>query len=593
VKRAIVAILAALGGLVILGFLFIVAMSWAVLSPTPLPSQVFLELDLEPGLVETMPDDPFLMALERRRLLTRELVEALERAATDRRVQGVLVRADAGLGGWSTVEEVRDAVKRFRESGKPAVLFAETFGEFGPGQGGYYLATAFDEVILQPSGDVGLMPLTLEVPFFREMLEKLDVEPRFDGRWEYKDAIEPFMREGFSEPSREALSQLLESILASMTDGIAQGRGLSPDSVRVLVRGGPYMAREAEAAGLVDRIGYLDDARTRVLELVEGEAERLEFRRYVERDGRVWNRGPRVALIYGVGTIERGRSSYDPFTGGTSFGAASVAEHIRTAVEDDRVRAILFRVDSPGGSYVGSDVVRRELARARSEGKPVVISMGNLAASGGYLVSVDSDRIVAHPTTLTGSIGVLAGKMVTDELWARFGIEWDRIEAGGENTFFSSVEDFSEAEWERFQEQLDRIYDEFVDMVAEGRQMDRDRVHEVARGRVWTGLDAQQRGLVDELGGFATAIAAIRELLELDEDVPIHLATYPPERTLLQLLMEDGWRVGVAALGGRIGGEGGELVRVLQPLISRAAASGLLGQRPGPVRMPPLEVPSP
>ncbi len=589
-KRAIVAILAALGGLVLLGFLFLVALSWAVLSPTPLPSSVVLELNLEEGIVDSPPQDPLALALERRRLDTRQVVEALERAAEDDRIKGLLVRGHGGIGGWGTLAEVRDAVKRFRESGKPAVLFADTFGEFGSGQGSYYLASAFDEIILQPSGDVGLMPLTLEAPFLAGMFEELDVQPSFDRRWEYKDATEIFTRTGFSEAAREANEALLESILSSLVDGVAQGRGLSADSVRSLVAAGPFMAREAEAAGLIDRLGYLDDARRGVLEEVGEGAERLAFGEYVERDGRVWNRGPRVALIYGSGVIERGRSGFDPLSGTASFGASTVAGHIRSAVEDDRVRAILFRVDSPGGSYVGSDVVRRELARAKEEGKPVIVSMGNVAASGGYLVSLEADRIVAHPTTLTGSIGVLAGKFVTRDLWERLGIQWERIEAGGESTFFSPIDDFSEEEWERFQDYLDRVYDEFIGLVAEGRGMGVEAVDEVARGRVWTGVDALDRGLVDELGGFSVAVAAVREALELEPDQPIDLATFPAERTLFQLLMEDGWRTGVAAwVGG--GAAEGEFMRVLRPMWSLAAETGLLGDRPGPVRMSPMEIP--
>lgn len=590
VKRAIVAILAALGGLVLLGFLFLAALSWAVLSPTPLPSAAVLELDLERGIVEAPPQDPLALALERRQLDTRQVVEALERAAEDDRIKGLLVRGHGTLAGWGTLSEVRDAVQRFRESGKPALLFADTFGEFGSGQGSYYLASAFDQIILQPSGDVGLMPLTLEAPFLARMFEKLDVQTSFDRRWEYKDATEIFTRTGFSEPARESNEALLESILSSVVEGVAQGRDLAPDSVRSLVAAGPFMAREAEAAGLIDSLGYLDDARRRVLEEVGEEAERLDFDEYVERDGRVWNRGPRVALIYGSGVIERGRSGFDPLSGAASFGASTVAGHIRSAVEDDRVRAILFRVDSPGGSYVASDLVRRELARAKEEGKPVIVSMGNVAASGGYLVSLEADRIVAHPTTLTGSIGVLAGKFVTRDLWARLGIEWERIEAGGENTFFSPIDDFSDEEWEQFQDYLDRVYDEFVGLVAQGREMEVDAVDEVARGRVWTGVDARDRGLVDDLGGFTVAVAAVRDALELEPDEPIDLATVPAERTLFQLLMEDGWRTGVATWLGA-GGSESEFMRALRPVWSRAAEGGLLGDRPGPVRMSPLEIP--
>ncbi len=590
-KRAIVAVLAALGGLVILGFLFIFALSWAVLAPTPLPSSVVLELDLEEGIIEGAPSDPFTLALQRSRLQTVRVVETLERAADDDRVVGLLVRGGQAPGGWATTQELRDAVIHFRESGKPAVLFAQTFGEFAPGQAGYYFATAFDEILLQPSGDVGLLPLTLEAPFFRGALDRLDVEPRFDRRWEYKDATEIFTREGFSDPSREASQALLESLLESMVEGIAQGRSLPADSVRALVAAGPFMARDALEAGLVDRLAYLDDAREQLLEAGGDRTERLAFARYSERDGRVWNRGPRVALIYGSGTIVQGRSGFDPFTGGSSFAASTVAGHLRAAIEDETVRAILFRVDSPGGSYVASDVVRRELIRAREKGKPVVVSMGNTAASGGYLVSTDAARIVAHPATLTGSIGVLAGKFVTGDLAERLGITWDRIEAGGESTFFSGFEDFSEREWERFQEYLDRVYDEFVGMVADGRGMDRAQVDQVARGRVWTGRDALEVGLVDDLGGFRTALAAVREELELEPDVRLNVTTFPAERTLFQLLMEDGFQVTAATvLAGRAAE--GPWVEALRPLLRQAEALGVLGGAAHPVRMPPLEIPA-
>jgi protease IV len=592
VKRAVVAILAAIGGLMLLGFLFLLAMSWALLSPTPLPDQIVLELDLDRGVVETVPQDPLLMALERRRLTTRDLVEGLDRAAGDRRVVGILVRGSGGVGGWARTEELRDAVLRFAESGKPSVFFAETFGEMGPGQATFYLASAFDEVILQPSGDVGLMPLQAEAPFVREMLEKLDVEPRFGARGEYKDAVDIFARTGFSEPSREALETLLGSILTSLVEGVSEGRGLSADSVRSLVAAGPFMGPEARDAGLVDRLGYLDEARDRAVEVTESEASRFGFEQYLDRGGRAWDRGPRVALIYGVGPVVRGEGGYDPLTGSVAFAASTVARHIRQAVEDDRVRAIVFRVESPGGSYVASDLVRRELARARADGKPVVVSMGNTAASGGYLVSTDADRIVAHPSTITGSIGVAGGKMVTRELWERLGVDWDRVQVGGESTLYSTLDDFTDEEWERFQAQLDRVYEEFVGLVADGRGMERQAVDEAARGRVWSGRDALEQGLVDELGGFHVALAGVRELLDIAPDAPIHLVRYPAERTFLQLLLEDGWRVGAATLLLE-GASSSALLTALEPAVRRAAALGLLGEPPGPTRMPHLEVPSP
>jgi protease IV len=588
-KRAIVAILAALGGFVILAFLFLIAMSWALLSPTPVPSSVVLELDLREGIVETVPEDPFLMAFGSRRLRVHDVVEGLEVAASDRRVAGLLVRGDGAVGGWAGTEELRDAVLRFRESGKPAVLFAETFGEFGAGQAGYFLGSAFDEIVLQPSGEVGLLPLVADVPFFAEALDKLDVEARFDTRWEYKDAAEILNRTEFSPPAREAMEALLESILGTLVDAVAEARQMPSDSVRALVRAGPFLARPALEAGLVDRLGYLDEARDRVRELTDADAEQLSFRDWNERRRGGWTRGPRVALVHGVGAIQRGRGGFDPLSGTVSLGAEVIAENLRSAIDDDRVQAILFRVDSPGGSWPGSDQVRRELQRARDAGKPVVVSMGNAAASGGYLISAPADRIVAHPTTITGSIGVVAGRFVTRGLWDRLGVDWDRVSAGGEMSYFSGVDDFTDEEWERFQESIDHIYGEFVRHVAEGRSMDRSAVEEVARGRVWSGRDAHAVGLVDALGGYSTALDEIRTLLDLEPDAPLQVATYPPERTFVQLLLDDGFRVAIRGGGPQL--QGGT-VEQLRQLLGRAGALGLLGEHPGPVRMPYLEIPA-
>lgn len=592
-KRVVIAILAALGGLMVLSVLFVIAMSWALLSPTPLPSQIVIEYDLDRGLSEAAPTDPFAMALDRGRISTRDFVEGMVAAADDDRVAGILVRGGSGPGGWARVEEVRDAVEHFRESGKPAVFFSESFGELAAGQGIYYLASTFDEVVLQPSGDLGLMPLVAEMPFFRGLLDDLEVVPRFDTRWEYKDATDMLTERGLSEESREATEALLSSILFQVVQGVAEGRGLSADSVRTLVRAGPYMASEAVANGLVDRLGYLDEARDLALERSGNDgARRVGLREYLDRGGRAWDQGTQVALIHGVGSIERGRGGWDPFTGGGSLGAARIAGYLREAVEDDGVRAILFRVESPGGSYVASDMVRREILRAREAGKPVVVSMGNVAASGGYLISTDADRIVAHPSTLTGSIGVAGGKLVTEGLWNRFGIEWDRIEVGGPNTMFSGVEDFSEEEWDRFQEFLDRIYEEFVQIVADGRGMDFGSVDAVARGRVWTGSDALDRGLVDALGGYQVALAEVRELLELEPDAPVHLRAFPGEPSFLELLLEEDWWMGVRG-GGVEGAVMARLLAVMEPLLQRAAAVGLLGGRGGYLRMPPVEIPAP
>jgi len=551
-KRFLVIALASLGGLVLLSFLVLLLAGRALLAPASIPDRVILTLDLERGLVETAPRDPLLLALERRRLKVREAVDALHRGAEDDRVVGLWVKGGDSPGGWGRAQELRDAVEVFRASGKPTVLFAETFGEFLPAHGAYHLATAFEHVILQPSGEVAVAGLAAEAPFFEGALDKLDIEARFDARGEYKDAGDIFTRDGFSDSSREALEALLGSLLSTFRDGVTQGRGLPADSVRSLLDRGPFHAEEALALGLVDELGYRDEAMSRMEARVGGGTTELSVRDYHARGGRAWDRGARIAVIYGLGAIQRGSSGFDPLSGEGAMGASDVAAAFREAVEDDRVRAILFRVDSPGGSWVASDVIRREILRAREEGKPVVVSMGNAAASGGYLISSAADRIVAHPTTITGSIGVVAGRFVLEDFFQRLGITWDRVEVGESAGYLGGMEDFTDEEWERFQASLDRIYEGFVGRVAEDRGMEVDRVEAVARGRIWSGRDAMELGLVDELGGFGTAVAVARELAGLEVDARVQLRVYPAEPTLFQLLMEEGW--GVEASGGLVSG---------------------------------------
>ncbi len=574
-KRTIVTFLAAIGGLVLLTFGLLVVLSLLVSRPAQVAQGTVVELDLADGLVEDMADDPLLLALDRRRMRVRDVVEALDRAAGDDRVVALVVRGAGGLPGWGTAEELRAAVGRFRSSGKPAIYLTDSFGELTPGQLSYYLATAFDEIHVQPSGELGLTPLRMESFFLAEAFERLGVDPRFDRRWEYKDAQELFTERGFTEPAREAREAVLETLEGRLVEGIAQGRGLTPDSARTLLVGGPWPAREALAAGLVDGLHYPDEVAERIDERVGGASARLPLARYLERAGGSWDRGPRVAVVHAVGAIQRGRGGFDFLAGGNTAGAATLARHLREAAEDPRVRAILLRVDSPGGSWVGSDRIRHEVARARAEGIPVVVSMADMAASGGYVVAMDADRIVAHPSTITGSIGVLGGKLVMEEFLASLGIGWDHVEVTEGGGFHSGVADFTPAEWERFGLFLDRIYEDFTAGVAAGRGMSPVEVEAVARGRLWSGEDALRLGLVDRLGGYHEAMDELRELLGEAPGAPLQLVRYPGERTLLQLLLDEARGEGVAV---RIGDRTAALLAPLRAAGRLAVESGLLGR---------------
>jgi protease-4 len=488
---------------------------------------LILELDLTDGLVEAAAADPLSAVLSMRRTHLRDVLDGMRRARTDSRVRALIVKIGSGIG-LAMAQELRDAVRAFRDAGKPAVAWAETFGETGHGTVPYYLATAFERIYLQPSGDVGLTGVSLEEPFFKDALEKVGVSPRFAKRHEYKTMANTFMERSYTPEHQEMSSRLVASIGEQITSGVAEARGLAEDQVRKLIDRGPLLADEALDAGLVDKLGYRDEVYADV-RAQAGEDAQL---RYVARYHRTHALAPKlsrprqdvVALIQGHGQIRLGRSGRSPMPGqGNAMGSDTIGAGFRAAVRDDRVKAIVFRVNSPGGSAVASDAIWREVVLARRAGKPVIVSMGNLAASGGYYVSVAADMIVAQPGTFTGSIGVVVGKPIVSDLLERIGVGIGSVEDGAHARMFSTTRDFSDSEWERINASLDRIYDDFTAKVAEGRDMSREQVHKLARGRVWTGADACRNGLVDELGGLDVALDLARKKAGLASDAPVRV----------------------------------------------------------------------
>jgi protease-4 len=377
------------------------------------------------------------------------------------------------------------------------------------------------------------------------------------------------------------MQTLMDSHFDQIVRGIAEGRHLEPETVRELINRGPFRAQEALEAGLVDRLAYRDEVRQSLEEQAGDRARFLFLSAYLSRAGRPNTSGTTVALIQGFGAVTRGRSAFSPIDGSVTMGSASVSSALRDAIDDDRVKAIIFRVDSPGGSYVASDTIWRETVRAREAGKPLIVSMGNLAGSGGYFVAMDADRIVAQPGTITASIGVFGGKLVTSGLWNKLGITHDDVRTSEHSTIFSASYEYSEGEYERLQSALDRIYEDFTSKVAAGRELPLEEVLELARGRIYTGERALELGLVDELGGLNIAVQLARELLELDDDADVRLKRFPRRRSTLDLLFgkepENSERAVVRALA--------ETFRALQPtarLLHRLA----WGDDPGILAMP-------
>ena len=534
-RKFIVRSLATIGALVLVGM--ILGVGCVLIARKSVPSKVILEVDFETHLVEYVPDDPVARIVSGKAPTMLGVVEALDRASTDKRVVGLIARVgEAGLS-LAQIQEIRDAVTAFRRSGKPAIAYAETFGEGGRGNGSYYLASAFDEICLQPSGDVGLAGLAFERSFIRGTLDKLGLIPRMDHRAEYKNAMNVLTEKKFTAAHREATEKVMESEFGQIVKGIAQARRLPEDRVRALIDRGPFLGEEALKAKLVDRLAYRDDAYAEIKKKAGKHAKFLYLSKYLERAGSPYDKGATVALIYGVGGVLRGKSGYNPVFQNVTMGADTIAAAFRSAADDKKVKAILFRIDSPGGSYVASDTIWRETVRARKAGKPIIVSMGGVAGSGGYFVAMSADKIVAQPATLTGSIGVFAGKLITTNFWDKFGVSWDEVHSSSNAMMFTGLRDYTPEQWARFETWLDRIYDDFTSKVAAGRKLPKEKVLDIAKGRVWTGEDAKALGLVDELGGFPVALRLVREAAGLSADAKIRLKLFPPKKSPLQRLL--------------------------------------------------------
>jgi len=488
---------------------------------------LILELDLSEGIAEEPPADVVSAVLAMRRPRLADVLDGLRRARADDKVLALVVKIGGRPIGFARVQELRSAIAAFRRSGKATVAWAETYGEFGPGNTAYYLATAFERIWLQPSGDVGLTGLSLEQWFLRGTMDKLGLEYEVSKRHEYKTAADRLTEQGFTGPAREAMQQLASSLTGQITEAVAERLAISPEQARMLIDNGPYVAEEAVELRLVDALGYRDEVYDDVRKSAGPDAHLLYLARYqrsralAERARKLPERGSdMIAVIYAAGPIRRGRSGRGPMSGG-AMGSDTVSAALRTAAADRRVRAIVLRVNSPGGSYVASDTIWREVVRARQAGTPIVVSMGDVAASGGYYISMAADAIVAQPGTITGSIGVLSGKPVTSSLLERVGITTDSVTVGAHADMFSTTRPFSEEEWAKINSWLDRIYADFTGKVAMGRNMTQEQVHEIARGRVWTGADAAGIGLVDQLGGLDDAIALARRKAGLPDTAPV------------------------------------------------------------------------
>jgi protease-4 len=489
-----------------------------------------LWLRIPGNLTEYVPDSLFGQLIGRRRETVGSVVEVLRKAKVDERVEGVVLIPSMQQGMWGKVQEIRDAVLDFRESGKPIVAYLE----YGGGQQ-YYVATAADAVFLTPTSSIDLVGVASYELFLREGLDTMGVYPDMLHAGDFKTASNLYTETTFTPEHREMAESLNRDLYEQLVSGIAAGRDLTEVDVRRLIDDGPFLPGDAVANGLVDGLLYEDEV-IGYDPLPASALRQLEYQDYQRLDARSLglNGGPKVAVVYAAGTITFGGSGLD-VSGSEIVGSHGMVRAIREAREDTSVEAIVVRIDSPGGVAIASDIIWRELELARQE-KPVIASMSDVAASGGYYIAAPADVIVSQPGTLTGSIGVVGGKFSVEGTLERLGINVETITDGAMADLNSPFSPFSDESRVRVQRQIDAMYETFVQRVADGREMSRDDVHDIAQGRVWTGRQAKDLGLVDELGGFRRALDIAKEQAGIDVEQEVTVVPYPRPRSFFETL---------------------------------------------------------
>jgi protease-4 len=509
-------------------------------------------------------------------------VDSLRKAKRDPRVKSVLLMPSTlELPYWAKLQELRDAIMDFRESGKAVIAFLEYGGDRE-----YYLASAADRVFLLPTSPLDLTGVVSYEIFLRGTLDKLGVYPDFLGIGDYKTAPNQLTETGFTPAHREMAESLNRDMYEQLIRGLAESRGKSAEEMRALLDEGPFLPADALRAGLVDDLAYEDQLDDRVPDLASdtGRSRRIEGTDY-QRIGFAdvgFRPRSRIAVLYAVGTIVSGKSVFDPVNGAL-VGSQTLVEQIRRVRDDRSIDAIVIRIDSPGGSSIASDVIWRELAITRDQqpSRPLIASMSDLAASGGYYIAMPSHVIVAQPATLTGSIGVFTGKYVLADAAGKVGVTKETVKSGANADIYSPFDRFSEAQREQITGYMQEFYDTFLEKAAESRKTTPDKIAAVAEGRVWTGQQAREHGLVDALGGLETAVAIAKERAGITADEDVELVIYPPRRSLYE------------ALTGQFGGVSGDLWSVLsggpeRRALAAISAPGRLFRRGEPLAMMPF-----
>jgi protease IV len=515
-----------------------------------LPRTMVLALDLRGPLADSSPVD---FEFRARPLTVMDVVLGLDAAERDNRVKGVIVRLGSANLPVAQAEEIGTALKKFRQSGKFVIAHSQGFESSSLGD--YLTATAADQIWMQPKSPFGAAGEGGGEIFLRGLFDKLQAEPQIAKRADYKSAADMYMEKNMTAADREQVTALLQSWYDTATAGAAADRKLKPEAMHAAFEASPQMAESAKKAGLVDELGYDDDAVAEALSRAGSGARAVSMVKFIQAKDAASElaRGPHIALIEASGEIVEGTTGGDGmFQESHVIAGDDVARAIRQATRDSEVKAILLRVDSPGGSVTASDQILDAVKKAQAKGIPVVVSMGAVAASGGYYIATSADRIVAEPGTVTGSIGVLTGKVSFNKSLGLAGVGVDQVGVGKNALMDSDIAPYTDDQWKSLNDEADAIYADFKQKVATGRKLPLDKVQDIARGRVWSGADASQRGLVDQLGGFWTAVDTGKKLAKIDADTRVVFRRFPQQQSFFDAMREafGGTEASVRALQG-------------------------------------------
>jgi protease-4 len=579
--RFIVGLLATVGTLTLLGIGGCAAyLASGSFTAKALPQNVVLTVDLRDVPSETTSSSLLGGDLFGGKHDIVETAQLLWQAADDPRVVGLFVDIGDESAGLGRIQELRQAIAHFRGKGKFALGFAESLGSGGTHFSDYYLATALEQIWLQPSGGFAVAGLAIETPFIKDGLDRLGVRVEGGKRYEYKSAPDTFTDTAYPPPARENLQQLLDSLYGQFVSDVARDRHLEPAKVRQLIDSVPFDSEKARQEKLVDRLGYRADALDEVTTRAGKNRTLVTLSDYANDPGRPKPRGETVALVRITGAIVSGSPSRGPLDDDNIATAEDVVDALDQAASAKEVKAIVLRIDSPGGTYPAADAIADAVGRARSAGKPVIVSMGDVAASGGYLAALRADVIVAQPTTITASIGVFGIWPVATGLLASLGVNVERLSVGTNAGMYSVFQPPTTAQRTAIQRQLDEIYADFTRQVGEARKLEGKRLDAAARGRVFSGIDAKKAGLIDELGGLQLALNIARAKGGIDESRQVELRAYPPDSGRWQKVVERVLRLaGIDAAG--------PTIRAPREVRDTLARFGIVAH-PGNVRLPPL-----